>query len=153
MKRCLFLFSATWIFLFSGCRQAPVTPGSLMETDSLFSVSSMKNGYKAAFLAFADSNAVLLKPGYLPIKGRGSIARHFHEQGSTRLQLSWAPDFAEISKDGTLGYTYGRYKTIKPDGILVGEGTYVTIWKKQGDGSWRYVLDTGNEGLSRPYDP
>ena len=27
------------------------------------------------------------------------------------------------------------------------EGTYVTIWKKDADGNWKFVLDTGNQGL------
>ena len=26
-------------------------------------------------------------------------------------------------------------------------GTYVTIWQKQTDGSWKFVLDTGTQGL------
>jgi ketosteroid isomerase-like protein len=27
------------------------------------------------------------------------------------------------------------------------QGKYVTIWKKQADGSWKFVLDGGNEGI------
>jgi ketosteroid isomerase-like protein len=26
-------------------------------------------------------------------------------------------------------------------------GTYTSIWKKQSDGTWKFVLDTGNEGV------
>jgi hypothetical protein len=27
------------------------------------------------------------------------------------------------------------------------EGTYCTVWKKDKDKKWKFVLDTGNEGL------
>lgn len=29
-------------------------------------------------------------------------------------------------------------------------GKYVTIWEKQSNGSWKFVLDCGNEGLLIP---
>jgi ketosteroid isomerase-like protein len=28
------------------------------------------------------------------------------------------------------------------------QGTYCTIWEKNDKGEWRFVLDTGNQGLS-----
>jgi ketosteroid isomerase-like protein len=37
-----------------------------------------------------------------------------------------------------------------PEGTLVTrEGTYVTIWKKGQNGNWKFVLDTGNQGLGK----
>ncbi len=45
-----------------------------------------------------------------------------------------------------LGYTYGYYTmTFKEDGSTQ-HGNYVSIWKKQAGGDWKFVLDTGNEG-------
>jgi hypothetical protein len=29
-------------------------------------------------------------------------------------------------------------------------GTYVNVWERQGDGSWKYMLNSGNEGLGDP---
>jgi ketosteroid isomerase-like protein len=28
-------------------------------------------------------------------------------------------------------------------------GTYVSVWKKQKDGKWKFMLDTGNEGIGQ----
>jgi ketosteroid isomerase-like protein len=28
-------------------------------------------------------------------------------------------------------------------------GTYISIWKKQSDGNWKFVLDSGNEGVGK----
>jgi ketosteroid isomerase-like protein len=32
-------------------------------------------------------------------------------------------------------------------------GFYVTIWKKQADGSWKYVFDTGTDGPEEKKQP
>jgi ketosteroid isomerase-like protein len=42
----------------------------------------------------------------------------------------------------------GRYEARRRDekgGAAVHTGTFLTIWKKQVDGSWKVVLDTGVE--------
>jgi ketosteroid isomerase-like protein len=39
-------------------------------------------------------------------------------------------------------------KTKDQEGKELSEnGTYVSIWKKDQFGNWKFVLDTGNEGL------
>jgi ketosteroid isomerase-like protein len=37
-------------------------------------------------------------------------------------------------------------RTIKSNGVI-SRGTYVTIWEKQKDGTWKFVMDTGTSGL------
>jgi hypothetical protein len=46
-----------------------------------------------------------------------------------------------------LGYTYGNYQ-LKMD-TLIEKGTYVSIWKKDENGHWKYVLDSGNQGTGQ----
>ena len=60
----------------------------------------------------------------------------------------------EVSGDGTLGYTQGTYATV----LGVGEGKtetehgkWVTVWKKQSDGTWKIAVDVYNSD-SRPPD-
>ena len=61
--------------------------------------------------------------------------------------LTWVPIKADVARSGELGFTYGTYLlTIKNIGKE--EGTYCTIWKKDKNHSWKFVLDTGNEGLN-----
>lgn len=62
------------------------------------------------------------------------------------MKLTWSALFADVSDDGTLGYTYGRYESHRPgpDGKeAVRGGFFLTIWKRQPDGTWRYVMDNG----------
>lgn len=117
----------------------------LIERDIEFSDFSQEHGIKNAFIEFADSAAVLLKPNWMPIKGELSIRSYYKMLDDSQLNLSWMPLEARISRSQDLGYTYGIWELQTSDTIE--NGTYVTIWKKDEEGTWKYVLDSGNEGL------
>ncbi len=60
--------------------------------------------------------------------------------------ISWAPMVAEASQSGDMGYTTGMYEIRSLDAAgerQVRRGSYVTIWTKQPDGSWKVALDMG----------
>jgi ketosteroid isomerase-like protein len=63
-------------------------------------------------------------------------------------KLVWWPESARMSSSGDLGYTIGRYEARKtnPDGTVTvrGTGRYITVWRRQADGSWKVELDTGH---------
>lgn len=62
------------------------------------------------------------------------------------VKLTWSALFTDVSDDGTLGYNYGRYESRRPgpDGKEIVRGRFfLTIWKRQPDGTWKYVMDTG----------
>lgn len=118
----------------------------LMEADKAFSALCEKEGMKSAFIEYLDSNGVLLRPGHMPIVGAAAID-FIIQQSDTGYTLSWQPSFADVSASGDMGYTYGLY-TMTWHGIdSVSYGTYTSIWKKQSDGKWKYVLDSGNDGV------
>ncbi len=119
----------------------------MMDADKAFSKLSEDEGMKSAFMEYIDSNGVLLRPNQLPIVGANAID-YLSMQLDTEYTLVWEPKGVGIAQSGDLGYTYGVYK-MQPktiDSIMY--GTYVSIWKKQNDGSWRFVLNSGNEGLN-----
>ena len=64
------------------------------------------------------------------------------------LKLTWEPLKAEVFPGGQMGYTVGKYSARFKDkaGKMMEEtGRYITVWKKQSDGSWKIVTDTGSE--------
>lgn len=124
----------------------------LMQTDEAFSEMSVEKGMKVAFMEYIDSNGVLLKPGQLPIIGAGAID-YLLEQNDTSYTLNWQPHNAFVSKSADLGYTYGVYALHPKYVDTVLYGTYVNIWKKQEDGKWKFVLDSGNEGIETITEP
>jgi ketosteroid isomerase-like protein len=118
----------------------------LMETDKAFSNLSVQKGMKAAFIEYIDSNGVLLRPGHMPIVGASAID-FLIEMNDSSYTLEWKPDHAYVSKSADLGYTYGLYALTPSAKDTVIYGTYVSIWRKQADGKWKFVLDSGNEGV------
>jgi ketosteroid isomerase-like protein len=115
--------------------------------DIAFSNYSIEHGMNKAFVKYASTVAVLLKPNRMPVIGAEEIIKYHENVNDNEITLSWNPEFIDVAESGELGYTYGFWKlTNKKDSIL-SEGTYLSIWKKQKDGSWKYVLDTGNSGL------
>lgn len=113
------------------------------EAESEFAEMASEKGIPEAFTYFADDNAVILRNNMI-IRGKDSIRLWFSEQSFSNVSLQWKPDFIEISKSGDLAYTYGKYiyTTIDSSGKEISSnGVFHTVWKKQPDGSWKYVWD------------
>jgi ketosteroid isomerase-like protein len=118
----------------------------MMETDRAFSKLSEEKGMKAAYIEYLDSNGVLLKPGHLPIAGADAVD-FLIRQNDSDFTMSWEPKNGFIARSGELGYTYGIYALRPSAKDTVIYGTYVSIWKKEKGGSWKYVLNSNNDGL------
>lgn len=126
------------------------TKEELIATDKAFSQLSEEKGMQYAFLEYAAEDVVMLRKNKLPIEGKNALIETFKTFSDTGFILTWEPLFADIAKSGELGYTYGIYTSVSegPNGTTnESKGTYVSIWKKDQAGQWKFVLDTGNEGI------
>ena len=124
---------------------------SLIKADEDFYRASLIKGTGRAFIEFADTDVVLMRQNALPLFGKKALQQTYLNVDSTRTPLQWNPVKAEVSPDGKLGYTFGNwhYKTIDRTGEVVESGgNYITIWRKQKDGSWKYVFDGGSNSPS-----
>lgn len=114
-------------------------------TENAFCAMAQAKGLPAAFEHFAAPDVAFVDTD--PRKWKGVAAVRERMGGTPAdLKLFWSPLFVDVSDDGTLGYDYGRYEARRPgpDGKdLVRGGFFLTIWKRQPDGSWRYVMDNG----------
>jgi ketosteroid isomerase-like protein len=121
----------------------------IKQADIEFSDLSKEKGMRDAFLAYIAEDGVLLRPYMMPVVGYEAVKKLLDE-GNTDFLLIWFPLFADISISGELGYTYGTYELTYKDEKRISvtrKGTYVSIWKKDKEGKWKFVLDTGNPGL------
>lgn len=118
---------------------------AIFSTDTAFSNLSAKEGMKSAFLQYMDSSAILLRPNHYPIAGNDAV-NYLNKIVDTSFKLTWLPSKTVVATSGELGYTYGIYTYRDKDTTY--QGTYTSVWKKQADGSWKFVLDTGNSGVS-----
>jgi ketosteroid isomerase-like protein len=144
----LFVFIIILILIISCAEYDKKAPaGILLQSDRDFSTMSVKEGMFKAFLFYIAEDGVILRNNSLPSKGKKTLKDRFVGKSDTSFVLSWEPLFEKISENGDLGYTYGIHtNTDKATGKIT-KGTYITIWQKQTDGSWKFVLDTGTQGL------
>ncbi len=119
----------------------------VMETDRSFSLMANEKGNAAAFLFYADEMVIKMQDNDYPIVGKYALMKSLNDDPRNDFKLSWEPLRAEAS--GSLGYTFGNYKVITktPDGLrdTTFYGNYVSVWKRKKDGSWRFIVDGGNE--------
>jgi uncharacterized protein (TIGR02246 family) len=99
------------------------------------------------FLSFIAEGATFNGGTPDEIRGRDAIAKDwapFFEPTGPRL--TWAPTKAEVLGAGDLGYSVGtsEYRTTAGGQTTVRRGNYLTVWRKQVDGAWRVVYDTGS---------
>jgi len=123
----------------------------LFQADIAFSNLSTEQGRNAAFIAFCADDAVMLAPNNMPIEGKKIITAELLSRSDSTYSLTWHPVNAYVAESGEMGYTYGLWNLETADSAgnkISKQGTYATVWKKNEMGEWRFVLDTGNEGLS-----
>ncbi len=143
-------------FTLLGCR-APVQEGppdasALMEADRAFAAAVAVGGSEAWASWFAEDGA-MIQPGVGEIRGRGEILSSMAGLDEPGVSLTWEPLRADIAASGDLGWTTGSYRSLSTgaDGeVRAGQGRYVTIWRRQADGSWKVAIDLGNPTEAPP---
>ncbi len=114
---------------------------TLVEIDMNWSETT--NNYTSFLDYFAD-DAVLMPPDAPAVSGKEGIG-DFIAVLMDRLEFSlrWMPAGADVSSAGDLGYTKGNYElTVEDDdgNLILTEGSYLTVWKKQADGEWKVAV-------------
>lgn len=143
------IFSALLIsFILFGCNKHASFDMNkeLIAVDLAFSALSKERGMNHAFLSYVAEDGVMLSPNKMPIVGKEKINALFQSDDSDK-EFTWKPLYAYLSESGELGYTYGTY-AFTTEGETQ-RGTYVSIWKKDSGGKWKFVLDSGNDGLGK----
>ena len=139
MKKIAFLYLIV-AFSCASKESTEEQKNDVMITENAFALMAKDKGIAAAFYAFAADDAVI-KRGPTIIKGKEAI-REFYEKQPQTGELQWAPDFADVS--GDLAYTYGKFTFTEKDSTGTLKETYGifhTVWKKQKDGTWKFVWD------------
>jgi len=109
-----------------------------------FEEMAADKGIAEAFYFFADSNATIKRQNDTLIHGKEAIKNFYSAPFYQKATVKWSPDFVQASKNGDLGYTYGKYVWSSIDSLgkpISFSGVFHTVWKRQDDGSWKYVWD------------
>jgi ketosteroid isomerase-like protein len=113
----------------------------IKKADISMSDMAAKEGFFKTLLLYSDTGVVKLKEGEYPVIGKTALEKYWSAKADFKT-LTWEPFKAEASMSGDLGYTLGKWKLVGKDSTFY--GNYYTIWKKQSDGTWKFVVDGGN---------
>jgi len=144
-----FIYCLIFICFFCSCQTTPVNlkekaKQEIEQSEKDFLKMSTDKGIKEAFTFYADTDAVVKGNNDSLIKGKDAIANSYSSPGINNSSVTWSPDFVDASEDGNLGYTYGKYIWRSKDStgkVSEFKGVFHTVWKRQKDGSWKYVWD------------
>ena len=137
------------LFNFSCARNSEKTDPSQMQTEIRQVENNFMNdlnskGVAYAFHEYASDNAVIKRENDSLIIGKKAIREYYSNAIYQNATAVWEPDFIDVSEEGNLAYTYGKYswEFIDSVGILTTyKGVFHTVWKRLPDGSWKYVWD------------
>lgn len=135
--------------LFTGCKSSTVDNASAIQ-----SLKDNETQWNADFASkdaakigahYAD-DATLIVAGEKPTSGKEAIMAEFKQMAADpAFSLQIHTDKAVVSSAGDFGYTEGTYNlTItKPadKAVIHDSGTYVTVYRKAADGTWKAVSD------------
>lgn len=111
----------------------------LVATERAFAKFAEEKGTKAAFLEFTAPDGLLFLPD------RIKAVDHWKSRSDSKGLLSWAPNYADISSNGMFGYTTGNweYRPGGKGGEAEGFGEFITIWRRDPYGNFKFVVDIG----------
>jgi ketosteroid isomerase-like protein len=115
----------------------------MVKTEQAFSKMAEEKTAREAFMAFIADDGLLFRPG--AVNGKKWMIEHPVPPSDKKPLLAWQPAFAGMSASGDMGFTTGPWesKADRSDPKPTGYGHFVTVWKKQADGSWKFVVDLG----------
>lgn len=146
MKRfILFVFPFLLGFVAQG--QSPLM--QMVNSEKSFAAYAGTTGIVEAFLKYFDDSAKVFEQGQI-LNGK----EVWQQRKLDNMELKWYPEFADMAASGDFGYTTGpsefRIKkgSEKPDH----KGYFNSIWRKNGAGEWKVVLDMGTPSPQSVFD-
>lgn len=117
----------------------------VLEADRRFD-AAVASGDRVAFADLVAADAVFL--GTTTSRGRDAVAETWSPllDPEASVSLRWTPVSATVSTSGELAYTLGTYRLERRAGdgrVATETGEYVTVWRRDPDGRWRAVVDSG----------
>lgn len=150
MKRRNLLFRIWPVFLLISClsnhrkTDKELLKKEIKQMENDFQKTLMREGTAHAFYTFAADDAVIKRENDTLIMGNDAIKKYYSKPIYKNAVAKWEPDYIDISEDGTLAYTYGKYSWDFTDSVgkvTTYKGVFHTVWKRMADGNWKYVWD------------
>lgn len=148
-----------FLALFSSClcacsQQTAQTPhtgaadeAAIRAASADWSKAAQAKDLDKATAVFAD-DGLALYPKAPEARGKDEIRKAWQQMlAAPGPGLSFTTAGVEVSRSGDLAWEHGSYELATADAkgkVTTEKGKYVTIWKKQSDGSWKVAADIDN---------
>ena len=134
------------IVLFSSCSiqqhsAAKNAAQEIKDADIAMSNLATQVGFYRALLTYAEDSVIIPRQGKLPMMSKKEAETTWADRPVIK-ELTWEPIRVTVSENGDMGYSFG-FSTYKGKDTVT-YTNYCTIWRKQKDGSWKFVFDGGN---------
>ena len=128
--------------------QAPHPREAVLAAEAAFVAQAAKAGIPAAFVAHSAPN------GFVADEGRLANAQEVWRARPAQpgVRLAWSPAWVDAAQSGELAYTAGPWASFQNSQPQT-NGEYVTVWRKQPDGQWKFVVDLSVERVGVPPAP
>lgn len=116
--------------------QAAPDPAPVVAAERGFAAETAQVGINRGFTRWSVPDALMISGGQASTVREAFPDR---DKPADEPTLNWWPNFAGIARSGDLGFTTG--------GVEVAgrrTGHYFTVWKRQSDGTWKWVYDGGS---------
>lgn len=126
----------------------PLPSASLLTVDAnwerAYTAKELKNA-----VAFCDDEASMLVPNAPIASGKAAVSKAIADDMASD-DLTWHANKSGIARSRDLGYTSGVYEMKFKDAsgkVKVDHGKFLTLWKKEADGTWKMLYDMFNSDL------
>jgi ketosteroid isomerase-like protein len=119
---------------------------AVVAAEKAFARTAAEKGTREAFLQYLADDSILFAPG--PVPGKEA----WQARPAPTSFLSWYPVVADISWAGDLGWDTGPWE-LRPKGKTdknVLHGFFITLWRKQADGTFKAEFDGGGSNAAPP---
>jgi ketosteroid isomerase-like protein len=136
----------------AGCApslDAAAESNKLAQRDADWSSVSFEGKDIDRIVSYWSDDAHVLQPGLPPIEGKTAIRAFV--TASLKIpgfKIHWVSEQPVLSQDGKMAYVLSKVETTAPgaNGSLEStHGRSVTVWRRDGDGTWRCVVDISND--------
>ena len=113
---------------------AAAQPQTAIDAERAFAADAQKLGQWTAFRKYAAPDAIMFLPE------AGSAQGFLKGKADPPTAVFWWPGRSYVSCDGTIAVNTGPW--VRQWGKSV--GYFTTVWQRQADGSWKWLLDHGD---------
>ena len=156
MTRSTFLALLLLPALASAQSSGKVDPArtALLQTDTEWARVTAAGKDVDKILSYWSDDAVVYPPGVAAVSGKPAIRAYVTNSLKTPFfSISWRPAQAVVAASGDLGYTMGSNEITFADAkgkVTRSQGRYLTVWRRNGGGPWKCVVDFWNDSPFAP---